>query len=101
MDILKMMKEAGALQKSLTQAQAELKKIEVKGTASGGLVEVLMNAQGELKSVKIKKEAVDPSDVETLEDLVLCAFNDATKKALSVSKEKLGKLTGGLNLPNL
>lgn len=95
MDIQKMLKEAEALQQSLQQAQLELGKIEVKGSSGSGLIEVLMSAHGEIKDIKIKKEAVDPSDIETLEDLILSALQDATKKAIAVSQEKLGKLTGG------
>ena len=90
-----MIQEAEALQKSLVQAQKELGTIEVTGTSGGGLVQILMSAQGEIKDLKIKKEAVNPDDVETLEDLILAAFKDATTKALSISQEKLGKLTGG------
>ena len=96
MDIQKMLKEAEALQKSLVQAQAELEKIDVKGISGGGLIEILMSAHGEVKNIKIKKEAVDPNDVETLEDLILGAFKDANNKAITLSKDKLGKLTGGL-----
>ena len=99
MDIQKMLKEAQELQKSLVQAQAELGKVDIKGVSGGGLVEVLMTAHGEVKDLKIKKEAVNPDDVETLEDLVLAAFRDASTKALAISQEKLGKLTGGKGLP--
>ena len=101
MDIQKMLKEAQELQKSLVQAQAELGKVDVKGVSGGGLVEVVMTAHGEVKDLKIKKEAVDPNDIETLEDLILSAFRDASTKALSVSQEKLGKLTSGKGLPPL
>ena len=101
MDIQKMLKEAQELQKSLMQAQTELGKVDVRGVSGSGLVEVLMTAHGEIKDLKIKKEAVDPNDVETLEDLVLSAFRDAATKALSISQEKLGKLTGGKGLPPL
>ena len=101
MDIQKMLKEAQELQKSLVQAQAELGKVDVKGVSGGGLVEVLMTAHGEIKDLKIKKEAVDPNDIETLEDLILSAFRDASSKALSISQEKLGKLTSGKGLPPL
>ena len=94
-----MLKEAEALQKSLTQAQSELRKIEVRGFSSGGLVEVIMNAQGELKDIKIKKEAVNLNDLETLEDLIILAFRDAGIKALDISKEKLGNLTKEMNFP--
>ncbi len=99
MDIQKMLKDAEKLQKSLVIAQEELSKISVTGNAGGGSVEITMSAQGEIKNVKIKKEAVNPDDVETLEDLVLSAFKDATNKAVNASQEKLGKLTGGVNLP--
>ena len=99
MDIQKMLKEAQELQKSLVHAQAELGKVDIKGVSGGGLVEVLMTAHGEVKDLKIKKEAVNPDDVETLEDLVLSAFRDASTKALAISQEKLGKLTGGKGLP--
>ena len=99
MDIQKMLKEAQELQKSLVQAQAELGKVDVKGVSGSGLVEVLMTAHGEVKDLKIKKEAVDPNDVETLEDLILSAFKDASTKASAISQEKLGKLTGGKGLP--
>ena len=101
MDIQKMLKEAQELQKSLMQAQTELGKVDVKGISGGGLVEVLMTAHGEVKDLKIKKEAIDPSDIETLEDLILSAFRDASTKALAISQEKLGKLTGGKGLPPL
>ncbi len=101
MDVQKMLKEAQELQKSLMQAQAELGKVDVKGVSGGGLVEVLMTAHGEVKDLKIKKEAVDPNDVETLEDLILSALRDASGKALAISQEKLGKLTGGKGLPPL
>lgn len=101
MDIQKMLKEAQELQKSLMHAQDELKKVDVKGISGGGLVEVSMTAHGEVKDLKIKKEAVDPNDIETLEDLILSAFRDASTKALSVSQEKLGKLTGSKGLPPL
>ena len=100
MDIQKMLKEAQELQKSLVQAQAELQKVDIKGTSGSGLVEVLMTAHGEIKDIKIKKEAVDPNDIETLEDLILSALRDASTKALAISQEKLGKLTGGKGLPN-
>ena len=96
-----MLKEAETLQKSLLQAQSDLENIEVKGVSGNGLVEVLMNAKGKLKNIKIKKEAVDPNDIETLEDLVLSAFHDAANRAESVSREKIAKLTGDKSFPKL
>lgn len=101
MDMQKMLKEAKAMQIALNQAQQELEKIEVRGVAGQDKVEILMTAHGELKNIKIKKEVVDPNDVETLEDLILSAFRDATNKAQIISKDKLGKLAGNIGLPPL
>ena len=99
MDIQKMLKDAEALQKSLMEAESELEKIEVKGVAGGGLVEVLMNAKSDFKNIKLKKEAVNPNDIETLEDLIVSAFRDAVNKAEVLSRDKLAKITGNKNLP--
>lgn len=98
MDIQKMIREAQEMQKNLMQAQKDLANVEVKGASGNGLVEITMSAQGEVKNIKIGKDAVNPDDVETLEDLVLTAFRDAYSKAADVSKEKLSKLTGGKGL---
>ena len=99
MDIQKMLKEAKELQKSIEKAQVELGNVDVTGSASGGLVEVSMSGQGEIKDIKIKKEAVDPNDVETLEDLVLSALRDASNKAAQLSKATIQKITGGKGMP--
>lgn len=98
MDIQKMIREAQEMQKNLMQAQKDLANVEVKGNSGNGLIEITMTAQGEIKDIKIGKDAVNPDDVETLEDLVLTAFRDAYSKAADVSKEKLSKLTGGKGL---
>ena len=99
MDLEKMMREAQELQKALEKAQDELERVDVNGSSGGGLVEVLMNAQGKIKDVKIKKEAVNPNDIETLEDLVLSAVRDASSKAFKVSQEKLQKVTQNKSFP--
>jgi DNA-binding YbaB/EbfC family protein len=102
------MKQAQKMQQQLAAAQAELVNTEVTGTAGGGLVTVTMTAAGEFLSVKIDPRAVDPDDVETLEDLVLAAVHNATEEARTVSEEKMGPLSaglggmgGGLGLPGL
>ena len=100
MDLEKMMREAQELQKALEKAQDELGKVDVSGSSGGGLIEVVMNAQGKIKDVKIKKEAVNPNDVETLEDLVLSAVRDATDKAFKVSQEKLQRVTQNKSFPS-
>jgi len=93
------MKQLMKLQQQLMKAQAELAETEVTGAAGGGLVTVTMTASGEFRSVKIDPKAVDPDDVETLEDLVLAAITNASEAARTTTEQKMGPLTGGLGLP--
>ena len=83
-----LMKQAQQMQQKLMEAQQQLEELEVVGTASGGLVSVTCNGKKEILAVSIKPEAVDPDDVEMLEDLVLAAINDAYGKA-KVEEERL------------
>ena len=95
------MKQAQKMQQQVAQAQAELAAAEVTGTSGGGLVTVTMTASGDLTAVKIDPKAVDPEDVETLEDLVLAAVHNATEAGRAVTEKTMGPLTGGLGLPGL
>lgn len=99
MDIQKMMKQAQKMQEDLLRAQESLGSQSVEGTAGGGVVTVVANGHKEITSIRIKPEAVDPEDVETLEDLVLAAVRDAQAKATAMSENQMNSLTGGLNLP--
>lgn len=90
------MKQAQMMQKKLTEAQAQLAEEEVVGSAGGGMVEVTLKGNKTPVAVAIKPEAIDPDDVEMLEDLVLAALNDAMEKADSKSQELMGPLGGGL-----
>ena len=96
-----LMKQAQQMQQKLMEAQQQLEELEVVGTASGGLVSITCNGKKEILAVSIKPEAVDPDDVEMLEDLVLSAVNEALKKADEETSNKMGKLTGGLNIPGM
>lgn len=87
------------MQQDMNKMQEELSAIMVEGTAGGGAVVVICNGNNEFRSVKIKKEAVDPNDVETLEDLVLAAVKDASFKAQKLLQQRANSLTAGLNLP--
>ena len=93
-----LMKQAQAMQDNLKKAQEELANIEVEGQSGAGLVKVTMTCKHAVRRV-----AIDPSlladDKDMLEDLVAAAFNDAIRRAEEVSTEKMGKLTGGMNLP--
>lgn len=93
-----LMKQAQAMQRKLQEAQQELAESEVTGSAAGGMVEVTLTGDKTPVSVNIKPEAVDPDDVEMLEDMVLAALNDAMKQADDLSKELLGPMgnAGGL-----
>jgi DNA-binding YbaB/EbfC family protein len=90
------MKQAQKMQAQVAQAQAELAAAEVTGTAGGGLVTVTATGLGEYKSVKIDPKAVDPEDVETLEDLVLAALHNAAEAVRELTENKMGPVTGGM-----
>ncbi|MGI8573934.1 MAG: YbaB/EbfC family nucleoid-associated protein [Egibacteraceae bacterium] len=95
-----MMAQAEALQRKLAAAQEEVAATEVTGSAGGGMVTVVVAGGGaEVKTVTIQPDAVDPDDVEMLQDMVVAALNDALRSAKELEAEKLGGVAGGLNLP--
>ena len=96
-----MMKQVKKMQEQMVKAQEELANKTVEATAGGGAVTVVANGQKKVLSITIKPEAVDPDDVEMLQDLVLTAVNDAIAKAEELANQDMGKYTGGLNLPGL
>ena len=81
--------------------KAEIEAKEVTATSGGGMVTVVASGNKEIKSIKINPDVVDPDDVETLEDLVLVAVNDAIKQAEELMAEGMSAITGGLNIPGL
>ena len=91
-----LMKQAQKMQQQLVEAQSKLAETEVTGTAGGGLVTAVVTGNGEVVSVKIKPEAVDPDDVESLEDLVVAAIRDAATNAAELQQTTMGPLAGGL-----
>ena len=100
-DLGDLQRMAREMQANLEKAQAELAEQTVEGTAGGGAVVVVMTGAQEVKGVRIAKEAVDPEDVETLQDLVVAALADALAKSKALAAQRLGGLAGGLNLPGL
>ncbi|CCQ94088.1 DNA binding protein [[Clostridium] ultunense Esp] len=100
MNMNQMMKQVKKMQQEMEKAQEALKEKTVQGSA-GGVVTVTANGHKEILSVQIKPEAVDPEDVELLQDLILTATNDALKKVDELVQQDLGRFTGGLNLPGL
>ncbi len=87
------------MQADLAEAQRELEDATVEGVSGGGAVRVVMTGQQEIRSVKIAKEAVDPEDLEMLEDLVLVAVKDGLEKSRTLSADRMGRVAAGLNLP--
>ncbi|OGO03747.1 MAG: nucleoid-associated protein, YbaB/EbfC family [Chloroflexi bacterium RBG_13_54_8] len=96
--IMRQMKE---LQAKLAKAQEELGQAQIEASAGGGAVAVVIDGHQNFHSVKISPDAVDPSDMSLLEDLVLTAINEAVRKSQELSQSRLGALTGGLNIPGL
>lgn len=84
------------MQREMMRVQEELGTIEVEGSAGGGIVTVRANGKGEIIGLKIDPSAVDPEDVEMLEDTILAAIREAMEKSNDVSNEKLGGITGGM-----
>jgi len=93
------MAQVKKMQQEMAKAQEELANTVVTGSAAGGAVTIEMTCDQRVKGVKIAKEAIDPEDAETLEDLVTVAFNDAIAKANERSQARMGGVTGGLKIP--
>ncbi|AQT84833.1 Nucleoid-associated protein [Paenibacillus larvae subsp. larvae] len=96
-----MMKQVKKMQQQMVKVQEELANKTVEGTAGGGVVTVTANGHKKIANIVIQPEAVDPEDVEMLQDLVLAAVNDALSKADELAAKDMGKFTGGMNLPGL
>ena len=93
------MKKVQKLQADMKQMQDELRKKTVEGSSGGGAVKVVMDGEKQVQSLIIAPAAVDPEDIEMLQDLISAAFNEATKKVDDMMAQEMGKLTSGLGLP--
>ena len=108
-NIQQMMKQAQQMQKKMEETQDELRNIQIKSEAGGGVVSVVFNGKNEFQSIKIKPEAINPDNpesvdadtVEMLEDLIAGALKDANKKVSEITEAKMGSITGGMNIPGL
>lgn len=96
-----MMRQMQKMQKQMAKAQEELGEEKVEGTAGGGMVTVVASGHKEILDVQIEEEAVDPDDVDMLQDLVLAATNEALRKVDELTNERMGKFTKGMNIPGL
>ncbi|HOX25266.1 MAG TPA: YbaB/EbfC family nucleoid-associated protein [Candidatus Krumholzibacteria bacterium] len=101
MDIQKLMKQAQQMQAKMQKAQAELANKTVTAEVGGGQVTVVMNGQHVLVDLKINPAAVDPADVEFLQDMLLSAINEAVRKVDELVQQEMGGAMGGLSIPGL
>ncbi len=101
MNMKKMMKQAQKMQAKMAKMQEEMAEKTLEVTSGGGAVKVVVNGKQELVDLTIDPEAVDPEDVEMLEDLILAAVNEGMRKIQEMIEEEMGKVTGGMNLPGM
>ena len=99
MDMKKMMKQAQKMQAELARAQEEINQMTFEGSAGGGMVKATVMGNMTVQSITIDKEALDPEDLEMLEDMIVAAVNEALSSVNETSSSRLGALTGGLNIP--
>jgi nucleoid-associated protein EbfC len=96
-----MLQQIQKMQQDMQLAQEELASMRVEATVGGGVVKATVTGAGELVGIAIDPAVVDPSDVETLEDLVLAAVNEANRQARDLAQQKLGGVTSGIDLGGL
>lgn len=94
-----MMKQVQKLQGDMVKLQEELSGRTVEATAGGGMVKAVANGRQELVTLEIKPEAVDPEDVEMLQDMILAAVNESLRQSREMVAREMGRLTGGMGLP--
>ncbi len=97
----KIMKQAQKMKAQIDRIQSELADRTVDASSGGGMVTAKVNGRNELVSIKFEKDVVDPEDIEMLEDLVVAAVNEAMRKVQEMMQEEMGKVTGGMNIPDL
>jgi len=97
----KLMKQASRIQKQMEDVQAALAAKTVEATSGGGVVKVIAKCDGSIASIKVDPQAVNPADVQLLEDMILSAANSALSQAKEISTAEMGKVTQGFNIPGL
>ena len=96
-----MIRQAQKMQDQITELQDDIESRDFTATAGGGAVELVMTGKKTIKSLNIKKEAVDPEDVEMLQDLIISAVNEAVSQIEQTTEDEMSKITGGVSLPGL
>ena len=101
MNMQQIMQQARKMQAQLAEAQEQLKDLEVSTSAGGGMVKVTATGDGVITSITIDPEALDPEDVELIQDTILAAVNEALSSAQELSSRQLGAITGGMGMPGM
>lgn len=100
-DMNSMIRQAQKMQEQMAEKQAELDEREYEVQAGGGVVTVKIKGTKEILDIQLQPEIVDPDDVETLQDILVAAVNEAIKQVESTNEQELGKITGSMNLPGM
>lgn len=101
MDMKQMMRQAQKMQKELSKAQEEIATMSFEATAGGGMVTAVASGDMAITSLTIDPDAVDPEDVEMLQDMVVAAVNEALRGVSELSNQRMSAVTGGMNIPGL
>jgi nucleoid-associated protein EbfC len=101
MGMANLQRMAQQMQQEMARVQSELEAAKVDGSAGGGVVSATVTGKGELVTISIDPSAVDPADVEMLQDLVVAAVNDALRASRELAEEKMAAVTGGLKIPGM
>ena len=101
MDMKQMMRQAQKMQKELNKAQEEIATMSFEATAGGGMVTAVASGDMAITSLTIDPDAVDPEDVEMLQDMVVAAVNEALRGVSELSTQRMSAVTGGMNIPGL
>lgn len=101
MNMQEMMKQARKMQEQLAQAQESMKDVTIDASAGGGMVKATVNGDLELVSIQIDPDALDPEDVDLLQDMIVAAVNEAIRGVSEVASKQMSFITGGLNIPGM
>lgn len=101
MNMQEMMKQARKMQEQLAQAQESMRDVTIDASAGGGMVKATVNGDLELVSIQIDPDALDPEDVDLLQDMIVAAVNEAIRGVSEVASKQMSSITGGLNIPGM
>ncbi len=96
-----LVRQAQKMQDQITELQADIEARDFTATAGGGVVEATLNGKKEIKTLTLKPEVVDPEDIETLQDLIIAAINEAVNNIEATTEAEMSKITGGVSIPGM